>query len=148
MVMFAAFIVGLVFGLGLIISQMVNPAKVLSFLDIADQWDPSLALVMASAVAGSALGTLIAKRRSSPVFARTFDWPRRSSVEARLLGGSVLFGLGWGLVGLCPGPALTGLSTGAWQIWVFVVAMLAGMILVRSMETTGFQREPSEGDAQ
>lgn len=148
MVIVAALISGLIFGLGLIVSQMVNPAKVLSFLDIAGRWDPSLAFVMASAVAVSALGTLIAKQRTAPLFAQHFDWPTRSDIEPRLLWGALLFGLGWGLVGLCPGPALTGLTSGAWQIWVFVVAMLAGMVLVRIWEARGPQRQPSEGSAE
>ena len=99
---------------------------------------------MVAAVAVSALGTFIARRRTAPVFARTFEWPTNTAVEARLLVGAVLFGLGWGLVGLCPGPALTDLAIGAWQIWVFVVAMLAGMVIVRSWEA---RRQPSEGIA-
>lgn len=131
MIIAAALVSGFVFGLGLIVSQMVNPAKVLSFLDIAGRWDASLALVMAAAVAVSGLGTLVARQRTAPMFASNFEWPTTTAIDSRLLGGAVLFGIGWGLIGLCPGPALTMLATGVWQIWVFVVAMLAGMVLVR-----------------
>jgi uncharacterized protein len=144
----AAFLIGLMFGLGLIVSQMVNPAKVLSFLDLAGHWDPSLAFVMASAVVVSAIGALVAKRRRAPVFARTFAWPERTDVNPRLLSGAALFGIGWGLVGLCPGPAVTGLSMGLWQVWVFVVAMIAGMVFVRAFDATTSPGENAEEDAR
>jgi uncharacterized protein len=127
----SAFASGLLFGLGLIVSQMVNPAKVLGFLDIFGNWDPSLALVMGGAVAVSALGTLIAKRRGVPVLAPRLEIPTRRDLDLRLIGGAALFGIGWGLVGLCPGPALVGLTFGPWQVFVFVAAMIAGMALFR-----------------
>ena len=127
----SAFASGLIFGLGLIISQMVNPAKVQAFLDVFGDWDPSLALVMAAAVAASSLGYVIAKRRGIPVFATRLEIPTRRDLEPRLLTGAAVFGIGWGLVGLCPGPALTALPLGLWQVFVFVAAMLAGMILFR-----------------
>ena len=128
----SSFIIGLIFGLGLVISQMVNPAKVLGFLDIAGNWDPSLALVMAGAVAVSSVGFALAGRRIKPVWARAFLLPDRRDMDARLVIGAPLFGIGWGLVGLCPGPALTSLSLGLWQVTVFVGAMLAGMALYQS----------------
>jgi uncharacterized protein len=125
----SAFASGLIFGLGLVISQMVNPAKVLAFLDIFGDWDPTLAVVMGAAVAASALGYHIAKRRGRPVFGSKLEIPTRRDLEPRLLAGAALFGVGWGLVGFCPGPALTALPLGLWQVFVFVASMLAGMAL-------------------
>src|SRR5215212_3271285 len=125
----SAFVAGLLFGLGLIVSQMVDPAKVLGFLDIFGNWDPSLALVMGGAVAVSALGYLIARRRGVPVLAPRLEIPSRRDLDARLIGGAAMFGIGWGLVGLCPGPALTALTFGPWQVFAFVGAMIAGMAL-------------------
>ena len=127
----SAFGAGLLFGLGLAISQMVNPAKVLAFLDVFGDWDPSLAFVMAAAVAVSGLGYMVARRRGVPVLAVRLEIPSRRDLEPRLLTGAAVFGVGWGLVGLCPGPALTALLLGIWQVFVFVAAMLAGMILFR-----------------
>jgi uncharacterized membrane protein YedE/YeeE len=129
--MVSAFASGLLFGLGLVISEMVNPAKVLAFLDVFGNWDPSLAFVMAGAIAVSALGTLIAQRRGTPVLAARLEIPTRRDLDPRLIGGAALFGIGWGLVGLCPGPALAALTFGPWQIFVFVAAMIAGMALFR-----------------
>lgn len=127
----SAFASGLLFGLGLIVSQMVNPAKVLGFLDIFGNWDPSLALVMGGAVALSGLGYLLAKSRGVPVLAPRLEIPTRRDLDPRLIGGAALFGIGWGLVGLCPGPALTAITFGSWQVLVFVAAMIAGMALFR-----------------
>lgn len=124
---------GLLFGLGLVISQMTNPAKVLAFLDIFGSWDPSLALVMGAAVAVSALGYAAAKRKGRPMLAPRFEIPSRRDLEPRLLLGASLFGVGWGLVGLCPGPALTLLPLALPEVFVFVAAMLAGMILFRGV---------------
>jgi len=129
----SAFVCGLLFGLGLIVSQMVNPAKVLGFLDIVGHWDPSLAFVMGGAVAVSALGTLIARRRGVPVLAPRLEIPTRRDLDARLIGGAALFGIGWGLVGLCPGPALTAIIFGPWQVVAFVSAMVAGMALFQAV---------------
>ena len=127
----SAFVSGLLFGLGLIVSQMVNPAKVLGFLDVFGNWDPSLALVMGGAVVASALGYVVAKRRGVPVLAPRLEIPIRRDLDPRLIGGAALFGIGWGLVGLCPGPALTALTVGPWQVFAFVAAMLAGMAVFR-----------------
>src|SRR5215204_2606054 len=99
----SAFVSGLLFGLGLIVSQMVNPAKVLGFLDIFGNWDPSLAFVMGGAVLVSAVGHRVARGRGRPVLAPRLEIPTRRDLDARLLGGAALFGVGWGLVGLCPG---------------------------------------------
>lgn len=138
---------GLIFGLGLLISQMVNPAKVLAFLDLFGEWDPSLALVMGAAVAASALGHVAAKRRGVPVFAARLEIPTRRDLEPRLLMGAALFGVGWGLVGLCPGPALTALPLGLWQVFVFVASMLAGMALFLSVPAD-WQQPAFRRDAQ
>jgi uncharacterized membrane protein YedE/YeeE len=127
----SAFAAGLLFGLGLIVSQMVNPAKVLGFLDIFGAWDPSLALVMGGAVAVSALGYVVARRRGVPVLAPRLEIPTRRDLDPRLIGGAALFGIGWGLVGLCPGPALVGLTFGPWPVLVFVTAMIVGMAIFR-----------------
>ena len=142
----SAFASGLLFGLGLIVSEMVNPAKVLGFLDVFGNWDPSLALVMGGAVAVSALGYVIAKRRGVPVLAPRLEIPTRRDLDPRLVAGAAIFGIGWGLVGLCPGPALTALSFGPWQVFVFVVAMLVGMALFRVVPSdwpqASFRRKP------
>ncbi len=118
---------GILFGLGLIISGMANPAKVLGFLDISGTWDPTLAFVMAGALAVSALGYRLQKKCSKPLFAAQFAIPSRKDLDARLLGGAALFGLGWGLIGLCPGPALVALGSMTTEAGVFVLCLLAGL---------------------
>ena len=127
----SSLVAGLLFGLGLVISQMVNPAKVLAFLDIFGSWDPSLALVMGAAVAVSALGYAVAKHRGRPVLAPRLEIPTRRDLDPRLLAGAAIFGVGWGLAGLCPGPALTLLPLALPKAFLFVAAMLAGMVLFR-----------------
>ena len=127
----AALAAGALFGAGLVLSGMANPAKVLAFLDVAGDWDPSLAFVMGGAIPVAALGFALGKRRPAPLCAENFATPPRSLIDARLIGGAVLFGLGWGLAGFCPGPALAALGFGGWQPWLFVAAMLAGMGLFR-----------------
>lgn len=112
---------------------MVDPAKVIGFLEIFGNWDPSLVYVIGGAVAVSALGTTIAKRRGVPVLAPRLEIPTRRDLDPRLIGGAALFGIGWGLVGLCPGPALVGLIFGPWQGFVFVAAMIAGMAIFRAV---------------
>jgi uncharacterized protein len=124
---------GLLFGVGLAVSEMINPAKVLNFLDILGHWDASLALVMVGAVATAAIGYRLALRRERPLFEGAFMLPTRQDVDARLLAGSALFGIGWGLGGYCPGPALSGLAFGALETIVFVAAMAVGMIVWRMM---------------
>lgn len=122
-----AFASGLVFGLGLAVASMTDPAKVLGFLDLAGAWDPSLAFVLAGAVVVTTIGYALVRRRSRPLAAAAFVLPTRTALEPRLVGGAVLFGVGWGLVGLCPGPALATLALGRWEVVVFVAAMAAGM---------------------
>ena len=120
---------GLLFGLGLALSGMLDPARVLGFLDVAGAWDPSLAFVLAGAVAVSALSYLVRRRMAHPVLAGRFQVPEGRRGDGRLLCGAGLFGIGWGLVGLCPGPALAALSLGIAPVFGFVAAMLAGMAL-------------------
>ncbi|MBY0250027.1 MAG: YeeE/YedE family protein [Methylobacterium organophilum] len=127
----SAFAVGLLFGLGLLVSGMANPAKVLAFLDVTGRWDPSLALVMAGAVTVSAAGYLVARRRRRPLLAPRLEIPTRRDLDPRLIAGAAVFGLGWGLAGLCPGPALTLLTVVPAQAVTFAAAMVVGMLLFR-----------------
>ncbi len=149
MAKFMAFLCGLIFGLGLVVSQMGNPAKVLNFLDVAGRWDPSLAFVMGGAVLTTALGYRLAWRAKSPRLDSVFHLPQTTEIDMRLIGGAALFGTGWGLVGFCPGPALAALSFGGWQTLLFVAAMVAGMIVFNQVSTlasgdaTAAAREPS-----
>ena len=127
----AAIICGALFGGGLVVSDMVNPARVLAFLDVAGDWDPSLALVMGGALIPSGLAYLYRRRLAKPLVADQFHVPDGRRIDTALLGGAALFGVGWGLVGLCPGPALASLVTGRWPVFLFVAAMLAGMAIFR-----------------
>jgi uncharacterized membrane protein YedE/YeeE len=127
----AALLSGLVFGAGLALAGMTNPAKVLSFLDVTGAWDPTLALVMGSALGVNAVAFALTKRRAKPLFAEMFVLPTRMDLDARLLGGATLFGVGWALVGLCPGPALASLARGEGEVLAFVAAMCAGMLVAR-----------------
>jgi uncharacterized protein len=129
-----AFLCGLVFGLGLILSGMANPAKVLGFLDLAGHWDPSLAFVMAGAIAVATLGFLLARKRRVSVLGAPMQLPTATRIDVRLVGGSLLFGAGWGLAGFCPGPALVNAGSGEPRAWIFVAAMLAGMALHAALE--------------
>ena len=125
---------GLVFGLGLILSGMASPAKVLGFLDLAGAWDPSLALVMAGAIAVGLVAFALARRRERSWLGQPMRLPVLRHLDARLLGGSLLFGVGWGVAGLCPGPALVLLGRLQPKAVGFVLAMLAGMALVAWLE--------------
>jgi hypothetical protein len=129
----AALLCGIVFGVGLAVSGMTNPAKVIAFLDVTGSWDPTLAFVMGGAVAVNALGFALTRRRAQPFFAQSFALPSKSDIDPRLLGGAALFGVGWGLVGLCPGPALANLLRGDAELYVFAVTMTAGLWAVRAM---------------
>lgn len=118
---------GLLFGIGLIVSGMTNPAKVQSFLDLAGRWDPSLALVMGGAIAVGLPAFSLARRRSHSLLGDPMQLPANRRIDRRLLAGSLLFGAGWGLAGYCPGPALSSLAGDSWAPWLFVCAMLSGM---------------------
>src|SRR5262245_25118781 len=124
----ASFICGLIFGAGLLISGMTEPEKVLGFLDLFGAWDATLAFVMAGAVGAASSGFALARRRGVPVFAARYLWPERRDIDAPLVVGAALFGIGWGLVGICPGPALVNLAGFSLPIVVFVVAMVVGML--------------------
>ena len=130
-----ALLAGTLFGIGLTVSQMINPEKVLSFLDFFGDWDPSLALVMLGAVGVSAVVFRLALKQPRPVLAATFQVPSRSDVDGRLIAGGVIFGLGWGLVGWCPGPAIASLALAQVESFVFVAAMIVGMLLYRLLPT-------------
>src|SRR6476469_4026569 len=125
----ASLLCGLIFGAGLLVSGMVQPAKVLGFLDIFGAWDPSLAVVMAAALAVSNIGFALVSRRQRPILAPRSLWPLKTEIDPPLVIGSALFGVGWGLVGLCPGPALENLAALSPRVIVFVGAMTLGMAL-------------------
>ena len=129
-----ALLAGLVFGLGLILSGMANPAKVLGFLDVAGSWDPSLALVMLGAIAVGLLAFTAARRRTKSLLGLPMRLPSSTDIDGRLLGGGLLFGIGWGIAGFCPGPALVAVGMGELKAVVFVVAMLLGMGIYELLE--------------
>ena len=129
-----ALLAGLVFGIGLIVSGMANPAKVLGFLDLAGQWDPSLAFVMGGAVAVGSIAFLLARRRTLSLIGLEMRLPTDRHVDRRLIVGSAIFGIGWGIAGFCPGPALVALGMGEAKAIAFVVAMLLGMGLFELLE--------------
>ena len=124
---FFAFFAGLVFGIGLLVSGMTDPAKVLGFLDLAGNWDPSLALVMVGAIAVGLVAFALAKQRALSLLGLPMQLPTARQIDRRLVLGSLTFGIGWGVAGICPGPALVLLGAGVPQGMVFVVAMLGGM---------------------
>ena len=134
MLAFTSLLAGLVFGIGLILSGMANPAKVLGFLDLFGRWDPSLAFVMGGAVAVSGVAFFIARRRSVSLLGAALKLPTARQIDRRLVIGSVLFGIGWGIAGFCPGPALVALGMGEAKAMIFMVAMLAGMGLFELLE--------------
>ena len=119
--------------MGLIVGQMTNPAKVIGFLDISGEWDPSLAFVMAGAVAVFSIAYRLALRRHVPVFEKKFLIPERTRLDRPLIIGSLIFGVGWGLAGFCPGPAIVSSAFGDPRVWAFVVAMLAGTLVSRAL---------------
>ena len=125
----AAFAAGLLFGAGLVVSQMVNPAKVLNFLDVAGHWDPSLAFVLVGATGTALVGFRLVRRRTAPLFAERFQLPTARLIDRPLLMGSAIFGIGWGLAGLCPGPAVAGLALAPGRLLPFMLAMLVGMAI-------------------
>jgi len=134
MIALASLLAGLVFGLGLIVSGMANPAKVLGFLDLAGAWDPSLAFVMAGAIAVAMVGFLAARRRTLSILGAQMRVPSARRIDRRLVLGSLLFGVGWGVAGFCPGPGLVALGMGEPKALVFVAAMLAGMGIFELLE--------------
>ena len=140
----ASLVSGLIFGLGLIVSGMVNPAKVLGFLDVAGNWDPSLAFVMGGAVAVTFLGFKLLGTKPRPVFAEKFHWPTASEIDTKLIAGSAIFGAGWGLGGFCPGPAIASLGLLRPGTLMFLAAMVVGMIIARVASQSGPAPVPGE----
>jgi len=134
MLLVTAFIAGLIFGTGLILSGMTNPAKVLAFLDVTGQWDPSLAFVMVGAILVAAIGFRYAGQRGRSLFGGRLHLPGAVGIDRRLLLGSLTFGAGWGLVGYCPGPAISALAVGGRSTLMFVGAMIAGMVVFEVVE--------------
>ncbi|MGK5078105.1 DUF6691 family protein [Janthinobacterium sp. HLX7-2] len=132
---------GLVFGVGLIVSGMSNPAKVLGFLDLAGAWDPSLALVMGGAIAVAMPAFWLARRRQQAILGGPMQLPGARQIDRRLVLGSLAFGAGWGIAGFCPGPALVSLLAGQAKAWIFVCAMLAGMALFEVLEWNKARRK-------
>ncbi len=138
---------GLLFGHGLTVSGMIDPAKVLGFLDITGDWDPSLAFVMGGAIPVAALGGVLARRRAAPACAAAFVAPSKTRIDTPLCLGALLFGIGWGLGGYCPGPALASLLWGGTPVLVFVAAMLAGMMLYQGLDRIRSSRALKERSA-
>ena len=130
----AALLAGLVFGVGLILSGMTDPGKVIGFLDLAGRWDPSLAFVMGGAILVGVFAFRLAGARGKAFLGGAMHLPQRRDIDARLVAGSVVFGIGWGLAGFCPGPALVSFGSGVDQAAVFVAAMLGGMVLYHAAE--------------
>ncbi len=130
----SSFIVGLIFGLGLVVGGMTDPAKVIGFLDIAGLWDPSLAFVMGGALIVGVIAFRFARQRTTTFLGGAIRMPTKNDLDQRLVIGSLLFGAGWGLAGFCPGPALTSLGTGNSKAMLFVLAMIAGMALFEGIE--------------
>jgi uncharacterized membrane protein YedE/YeeE len=138
----AAFASGLVFGIGLVVSGMSNPAKVIGFLDVTGRSDPTLPVVMASGLAVAAIGYAIAKRRTASYAGGAFDIPTSRTLDRRLIAGAIVFGIGWGIAGACPGPGFVILGAGRVEGVVFVVAMLAGMGAFELLERRRGQAPP------
>lgn len=134
------FFIGLIFGLGIVISGMANPAKVLNFFDIAGTWDPSLAFVMGGALAVTGLGYRVVFGRGEPVFGGRFHLPLSAQIDARLVAGSALFGVGWGMAGFCPGGALPALGTGIADVFIFTGALIVGILGAKTLQVRGFGR--------
>jgi len=126
-----ALITGIVFGTGIAVSGMMDPAKVLNFFDIAGSWDPSLAFVMGGALVVTFVGYRLVWRRSAPLFAGQFQVPTGSAIDMKLVGGSALFGIGWVIAGFCPGAAIPALGTGRWEVALFLIAVVFGFYLRR-----------------
>ena len=141
-----ALLAGLLFGAGVTLSGMVNPMKVQNFMDLFGAWDPTLIFVMGAALAATLIGYRLVLAWRQPLFGPEFCLPTAQGIEVRLTGGAVLFGLGWGLTGFCPGPAIASLVFGFWPSVIFVVAMAAGMLLVRLLgRRTTAAAEPADG---
>ncbi len=123
----SSFVIGLIFGLGLVVSQMINPQKIVAFLDIAGNWDPSLIVVMGAALVTTFIGYRLVLAREKPLFEEGFQIPTKTVIDRPLLIGAAIFGVGWGLAGLCPGPGITAAAVGGLAPWAYLAAMAVGM---------------------
>lgn len=140
----SAALIGAIFGIGIAISGMANPAKVLNFFDLFGTWDPSLIFVMGGALVTTAIGyRVVFGARSKPVYSQEYSLPSNNSIDLRLLGGSVLFGAGWGIVGFCPGGAIPALGLGYSETFIFVAAMIAGIAIARLSQNLKRNSEPA-----
>jgi len=141
----SAFVIGLVFGTGILIAGMANPAKVLNFFDLAGTWDPSLAFVMGGALLVTAVGYRLAFRMQHPVLAQGFALPTRQDIDLRLVSGSAVFGIGWGLSGFCPGGLVPALGLGRLEPFIAMAGILAGMAAVKFVSNMGQPNQPATG---
>lgn len=137
-----ALVAGLLFGLGLSISQMVDPARVLGFLDVAGTWDPTLLFVLGGAVGVTVISFRFILRQPTPFFASKFSLPTKTDIDRPLIVGSALFGIGWGIAGYCPGPGITALVLGAWNPLLFVISLIVGSLVYNQL----FDRAPTQGE--
>lgn len=138
-----AFLIGLIFGLGIAVSGMINPAKVLNFFDLAGTWDPSLAFVMAGALVVAIPGYRLVLARPAPAFENGFQLPDTRVIDRRLILGSATFGIGWGIAGFCPGGALPAIGTGDPTVFLFLAALIAGLLIARAMQARTMTRKPA-----
>jgi uncharacterized protein len=141
MVYISSLLAGLIFGIGLILSGMTNPAKIIGFLDFAGKWDPTLMFVMLGAILVSFFAFRVAAKRSSTVLGKPISIPTKKEFDARLIAGSAIFGIGWGLAGYCPGPGLASIVTGGLQPILFVIAMIIGMALYEALQNFTISRK-------
>lgn len=135
----AAYAVGLLFGVGIAISGMGNPAKVINFFDVFGNWDPSLMFVMGGALITTFIGYRLAWGKGTPLLEGAFQLPTKQDIDARLVGGSAVFGIGWGISGFCPGGALPVLGTGRWEVFVFTGALIAGILAAKFLQSGGLR---------
>ena len=140
MKLIATYFVGLIFGVGISISGMANPAKVLNFFDIFGTWDPSLIFVMGGALITTFIGYKLVFERRGPVFESVFTVPSNRTIDLRLVGGSAVFGVGWGIAGFCPGGALPALGTGRWEVILFVISLVAGILIAKTLISTSARK--------
>jgi uncharacterized membrane protein YedE/YeeE len=131
----AIYLIGVIFGTGIVLSGMANPAKVINFFDVAGTWDPSLAFVMGGALIVTGIGYRLVFGRQRPIWEGRFNLPTARKLDARLIGGSAVFGIGWGIAGFCPGGALPAIGTGRSEVLIFVAAMLAGIFAARYLQS-------------
>jgi hypothetical protein len=133
--LFLVYLIGLIFGVGISVSGMANPAKVLNFFDVAGTWDPSLAFVMGGALIVTFVGYRLVLRREAPLLASAFQLPTRRDLDLPLVGGAAFFGVGWGIAGFCPGGALPAIGTGRSEVLIFVAALMVGIIAAKTLQS-------------